>query len=339
MKDKIKDKKSIGIIGVIALVLVSIVYYQFFMRDMAYRVMYDMGDVSSKYKYTIENIKEGSEVEQVFISRDNNLAKIDIHFNKVASNINQLDVGGKALIGLKDEKQNIIKEEIISYNYIHGDSNYKFKIPVQKESKDKQYYLYIRFLGLEDGCTTFFSVDCSNEDVYKDGTMYVDGNQMDGDLYFQEFYYKSEITILLYILTAIMLIIAGMFINNIYKYKVITEEKVFLHTIPVILMLAIFIMPTLKNHDEVFHWFRIYDMAQGHILTEMIDGQPQAIIPIEVDKISISDNVINLGYTDLKEQFSYNITPESIKIRVTMHTTAIYNPIQYLPQTLRYLDC
>ena len=78
MKDKKKDIKVFTIIGSCILILLGIAYYQFDNKDKAYYVKYDIGEVRDSYNKRVDNIKEGLEVGQTFISKSDKLAKINI---------------------------------------------------------------------------------------------------------------------------------------------------------------------------------------------------------------------------------------------------------------------
>ena len=334
MKDKKKDIKVFTIIGICILILLGIAYYQFDTKDKAYYVKYDIGDVKDNYNKIVNHITEGLEVGQSFVSKEDKLAKIYIHFDKMNANTNSNEIGGNSIIGLKDEQGNIIIEKQLPYNYIRTNSIYKFEFPVQENSKDKQYYLYIKYLELGEKAEKYFSIYCSDTDVYKDGSMYINNVKQDGDIYFQELYYNPGVQLIFIIITVVLLLIFGMLIVAIHQDEKITPERIFSYVVPTIFIAFLLFMPTLKNHDEIFHWFRIYDIAQGHLFTEMREGEPKSIAPLEISEIKIHDNPANLRYKDLQEQFSYKITTESRKIISTLSTTAIYNPVQYLPQAL-----
>lgn len=334
MKDKKKNIKILAVVALCILVLISIVYYQFETKDKAYSVAYDIEEVKNKYNSEIDNIYDGLEIGQTFISKENSLAKIYINFSKVPNARNNTTVGGNVIVGLKDENKNIIAENQISFSHVRTNNNYEFEFPEQKESEGRQYYLYVKFLNLEEEYTKYFSVQYSKEDVYKYGSMYINNVKTDGDLYFQELYYHSNIKLLFFIISIMISIIFLILIISIYYTKNITAEKLFLYIVPVIMLFGLLLMPTLKSHDEIFHWMRIYDISQGNLFTQKIDGVPKATYPKEVDDIRIYEHLENIRYTDLKKQFEYKITDESKQIVYRLSTTAIYSPVQYAPQAI-----
>lgn len=326
MKDKAKNIKAFIAIFISIIIIVILACYQFNNKNNAYTASYTPNN--EKYDNVVENVEEGLEIGQSFIAKDNNLEKIYINFN----NLKSKTTGGNALIGLRDSKGNIIKEEKIPYNYIKNNSRYEFSFTKQQDSKDQYYYLYIKFLDLEEEYTQYFSINYSSEDVYEDGSMYLNQMKMDGDINFQELYYNQGAVLIFVIIMAIIVIILGLLIYAVYKDKKLTPQRLFLYLIPIIMLMFLELMPTFKSHDEIFHWLRAYDITQGHFFTEMVDGKPRATFPEEVCEIGTFKSNTNINYADLKKQIKEQITEDGNKTIITLSTTAIYHPMQYIPQ-------
>ena len=329
-----KKIKFCLIIAIFVVIIFGVVFYKFEISGKSYSVFYNIEQLKDEYNSVFGNVHENVEIGQTFISRANNLSIIYINFYKSQDTYERNSTGGNAIIGLQDSLGNIIKEELISYNYIRTNNNYKFEFEKQKDSKDKKYYFYIKFLNLEKNYDKWFSVIYSKNDVYKDGSMYVNGEKIDGDLYFEEQYYNINKTILFIIYTIIFIIIFVYLVLFIYKSKNLTHERLFLYVVPAMFALFLICTPTLKNHDEPFHWYRIYDIAQGNLFTKMINGEPKADAPREIYDMELYDNTKDLVYSDLIKQYAYQITENSNHVYITLSTTAIYNPIQYLPQVI-----
>lgn len=122
----------------------------------------------------------------------------------------------------------------------------------------------------------------------------------------------------------------------IYYTKKVKVEKIFWYIIPAIYIMFLIVMPVFKNHDEAFHWFRIYDIAQGNLLSQVIEGEPSAVINKEIIEITrFEPEKINYDY--VKETIIKNEVSNQ-QVKADLSTTAIYNPIQYMPQTLRCIN-
>ena len=70
---------------------------------------------------------------------------------------------------------------------------------------------------------------------------------------------------------------------HIYKKKDLTQEKIFLYTIPIICIMFMIFMPMYKSHDEHAHWHRIYEISTGNLTTNVNEnGDVYSILPKSV---------------------------------------------------------
>ena len=120
----------------------------------------------------------------------------------------------------------------------------------------------------------------------------------------------------------------------IYLDKNITEEKVFLYIVPVILIMFIFGIPIVKNADEIVHWHKVYDISQGNIITKKSNGVGVGWVPESVS-IFIPQNEIN--YAKLAELYERKMDKNEKIVGVDLATDAIYHPLTYAPQVLGVL--
>lgn len=146
---------------------------------------------------------------------------------------------------------------------------------------------------------------------------------------------KLLIIIMAILISATVVLISICF----YKEKKLTEMQVFKVLVPIIFVLFFICMPIFQNHDEDSHWIRIYDMAQGNFLTSTEYGSifaenstnyPAAKMPKSILKIIEMQYSTNHSIRDLMD---VRLNPEE-EIYVAMPTTAIYSPVQYLPQAI-----
>ena len=133
--------------------------------------------------------------------------------------------------------------------------------------------------------------------------------------------------------TTILMTIISIFIC---KEKNFDEMIAFRLIIPIITILFVTAMPIFRSHDEDAHWLRIYDISIGNFLTKTEYGSlfqegaqnyPAAKLPKAVSV------VLDKSYAGVStsEIFDIKIDEEDTVI-YAMPTTAIYSPIQYLPQ-------
>lgn len=118
---------------------------------------------------------------------------------------------------------------------------------------------------------------------------------------------------------------------KIYLQKNIKEEELFFNIVPVILIMFLIGIPSLKNPDEIVHWYKIYDISQGNIMAKTIDGTPWGHIPEEVQ---IDMNQTDINYTNLGKLYDRQIADDGEEVMVDLSTTSVYNPIVYMPQVV-----
>lgn len=109
------------------------------------------------------------------------------------------------------------------------------------------------------------------------------------------------------------------------------EEVLFLNIVPIVLIMFLIGIPSLKNSDEIVHWNKIYDISQGHIMPKIIEGIPIGELPKETQtNISVED----INYDNLKNLYAQEISEDEKKVIVDLSTTSLYNPIVYIPQVV-----
>ena len=121
---------------------------------------------------------------------------------------------------------------------------------------------------------------------------------------------------------------------KIYTQKEIKEEKLFLYIVPIIMILFLVGIPSWKNSDEPMHWYRIYDITQGNFYTKTIDGLAVGILPIEIVNYHNYDSELDIKYSSFSELYKNKISKDGEKYIIELSTTAVYHPIQYMPQVI-----
>ncbi len=126
---------------------------------------------------------------------------------------------------------------------------------------------------------------------------------------------------------------------SINKEKNFDIDKSFKMILPIVGLLFIMAMPIFRSHDEDVHWLRIYDIAQGNVFTSTEYGHifrknsknyPAAKLPKAVS--IILDKSYSRSKT--KEIFDVKIDENDV-VYFDMARTAVYSPVQYLPQAIR----
>ena len=325
--NKVKFIIGLAIITLIVIIVLAFSFFEF--NKSKNRFVISKETESDSFNY-IENIDSKTEIKQNIYCEYNGLEMIEIGFNT----INNESLYGQATISLKDLNSNeVIKEETVLYNSLRNSSKYKFKIGKQNNSKDKYYELNIKFSEDEKNKKVFtINYDSNKEDKM----FYINNMENTGSLDLTEYYSNQTKNIFYYtIMLSVGLVFLGIIIY-IFFSKNITEEKAFLITVPIIAVLFMFCMPSMKNHDELYHWYRICDISNGNLIA----GFPNEEIPftsahIKQNELEIlgNKNWINLRYKDIYELYQNN-NQSSELVYTDISTSAVYSPIQYLPQSI-----
>ena len=337
-----KDWKFFLILFISIIAIIAMAFYALGVSDK----LYNANEKIETDKY-VENINVGTIIEQKIIGDKNNFERVDIDFEPFKDEYGNFC---NITIGMKDETGNVIKEENISRNYIRENSTYEFKFKKQKNSEGKEYTLYIKYEP-ESGTEVnkFFSVkykanenlasnpenaniEVENSTNINQESFWVNGQQVKGTLGVQE-YYLNNSKLIFSVIAVIILVVYAIFISIYLRYKKdIKVEKIFLYTVPVICLFYIIAMPTFKNHDELYHWYRSYEVSIGKFM-EGIDGDTLGtIMPESVGKAA-TDDWQSITYGKVKENLGLELEKENTALLYS-ETSAVYSFIQYIPQAV-----
>lgn len=318
-----KNWKFYTIMNVSIILIILLMTYMVNISDKLYKkIDYKIGD-----SY-VEDIDTDTTITQKFIAEYNNLEKLYIEFEPFKDSSN---VGGDVLIGVRDEDGNIIKEEKITRNYIRENTTYKLKFKKQKLSQGKEYELYIKFVDHEK-YDKFYTVKYSKENKIENYKLLINGVEEEGTISFAQLYSNNK-KVYAYILTNIIMIFAVMSISiYIFKGKNIKEENIFLLTVPVICLMFMATMPTFKNHDELYHWIRTYEVSTGVLATKVEDGVQGTKMPEAITAI-MKSNWETTTYSDVNYALGIEMDKDNT-YTIDSKTAAVYAFVQYIPQAI-----
>ena len=191
--------------------------------------------------------------------------------------------------------------------------------------------MYIKFLD-NNQYEAFYTVNYSKEIPNENYILTVNNEKVDGTLVFSQLYlnqHKTNLYILLNI--ALVLLVIGISFY-IYNKKNIKEENLFLLTVPIICFMFMIAMPTFKNHDELYHWIRSYEVSTGVFATKVEDGVEGTELPAAITAIMKSDWTTTT-YPDVKYALGIELD-ENDTYKIDSTTSALYAFIQYVPQAI-----
>ena len=328
-----KDWKFWVILIISTIVILSVAYYKINITNLEYIESYNPSENIKKYNALYEPTQVGEGIEQSFLAKYNNLSNIYIFFANLNIKNGTWATGGTATIGIKDSTGNIIYEKLVTRNDLNANEKYIFEFPMIKESANNRYSVYINCNTREEGLE-FYRVYYAHDNVYDDGEMYINGEKQSGDMLFQERYYDDKMLTKLTIVMMSIVLVFTIIASIIYYTPQKDIKKLFWFIIPVTFLTFLIVMPVFKNHDEAFHWYRIYDMAQGNYLTEVKNGKPSATVSADVFEIVTLEPETTINYNYIMQLVKNKLQSENT-VDLDLSTTAIYNPIQYIPQTMR----
>lgn len=90
-------------------------------------------------------------------------------------------------------------------------------------------------------------------------------------------------------------------------------------------------MPVGRAYDELRHFTRSYEIANGGFLSQVIDGEVQSELPVAISKLYNDVGWKEITYNDIKDNITKKVNKEDM-IKTEMKNTAIYSPVQYFPQ-------
>lgn len=332
-----KKIKLVIVILIIAITSILVAAYEFEITNKKYKVGQSIEESKELCQETIENVTKGTVIEQEFVSSYDNLSKLEIVFNPMKEKSN---IDGEAVITLIDkETLNEVKRQKISYNDIRENNIYKLQFDKQKNSKNREYIIRIEYVNEdinEENLYELFSIKYTSKKYIENSYLMIDGNEFDGNIAFADYYTNTKKCILFYGAAIAMIAVMTAISLFIYTRKSIKVETVFLYTVPFICILFMVFMPPIKNHDEMYHWFRAYDIAEGHLLAKLPNDEVPFIsanIPTGAISVLGEYHWEYFNYSNLVELLNRRCDRKELGY-TRIDTSAVYSPIQYIPQAL-----
>lgn len=231
--------------------------------------------------------------EQVEFNNKGNLNKIIIKFD---SNIAEFK--NKINIKILDKDDKTIIDEDIDKKKIDYEKKYTINIP--ENNKKSEYMLKIKN---------------DNEEVLKIKEIKIYN------------YHQSNKKIFIIVFLVITLLTCGLLlISNKFNISI---EKCYLISAIFVYFLFLFLLPLFTAHDELYHWFRAYEVSEGRLLSEVNDNKAYSHLPVSIAQIN-NEKLRNIDYRSIKE--SLEVKTDETQTLYDMRTVAIYSPVQYLPQ-------
>ena len=314
---------SIAIIWLISL-------YNIKTSNLWYIASFSPSAYENEYNKECELQDVNNEIVQSFVAKYDNLSKIYVKFANLKVEGRVLMSGGKGILGLRDDLGNIIANKDIDSKELISNVDYEFEFNPVADSKNKTYYLFFK-CAETNNYGEFYKIVYSEKDILADGQLFINGEEIDGEIYFQEMYSSTAKVLPLLIYMAVITLILSLIIIYIYYSKNITVEKLFWVIIPPIFILFMLVMPAFKSHDEAFQWFRMQDIIQGKMLVNIEENEPVAELRGDIFDVTTLEPA-NINYRYIQEKLKKYDVENIEKAKVSIPTTSLYSPVQFMPQ-------
>ena len=136
----------------------------------------------------------------------------------------------------------------------------------------------------------------------------------------------------IFIITTILFILIQ---SKIISIKEILPEKALLLIMPLFCLLILITIPVGRGHDEVIHWYKAFEISEGHLMTPIDEENRVSIanLPKGVENIVVEREKGVFKYIDnislFNEEIDYN---ESVSV-INQNSSA-YCFVQYIPHVI-----
>lgn len=298
------------LVGLLCMMLFS---YKFEISEIGYNRYSTSSDNNTSFS---EKIHDNTVITQKINVENNNLKKMYIYFN----NNDVIDKTGVYEIFVKNKKNKLIYRDKVAYVELSNDGKYQLNM---KNIKKGIYNVEIKY----SGCDTNFVpiVNEANENFH----YIVDGDSITGTLVFDLLYFNKLKNVIFYSLMIFIYLLLSIIALFVIKSKEKRIERKFLYlAIPIFLMYMLF-LPLYMGHDELFHWYRVYEITDGGLLPEIENNSTGYEVPKNVGS-GLAWNK-NLEYGDIVRDASRKLDYND-KQFISDVTMSVYSPIQYFPQ-------
>ena len=230
--------------------------------------------------------------------------------------------------------QDNLKKIKLKFSEVSIEDNDKITVKLYTDKDKKIKKVVIKQLDYENGYTlSFDKIKNSSEKEFKiviENTSHIDGLQLENITAS----YLKDINRVAFIIVITVVTIIVSIIMLLLEKKNFRIENSYLILAIFIYGLFIILFPLFTAHDELYHWFRAYEISEGKLLSGIHDNRPQSSMPTSVGEIYNTEN----------QYINYRTTANALSVEESnnttlydMRTVAIYSPVQYIPQSLGIL--
>ena len=181
-------------------------------------------------------------------------------------------------------------------------------------------------------------IPLSNRNITNNEVLTLNGNVIEDTTLCYSVLEKNISKKRIFIYVAVTTILAlCIYIFNIYKIKELKIEKIFIYGYLIMGLIQIFAVPIFKTPDETSHFFRSYEISQGHLISKEKTNKNGAVeVGRNLPEALIFGHEINwtdVKLYDLKKMRQYSIDSQK-ETFIGFPNSALYAPATYLPQAM-----
>lgn len=308
------------IIFFILVSVISLMLYKYEISGRGYDLTFSkLDNISSESVEYLLGRKEiivsnSSVIKQDFLITNDNAQYMNIYFNEYEDEFSQ----SYYKIEIIDIDNNVLIEKEINEKYVYKSV---YKLDISTLSKGN-YTLILKYSGDNKRFVPTYNTSYG-------GSFYVDDVKQNGNLDIAIFYKQNDKYLMLYSAILFFTILYLLILFILHKYKNITLQKKFLILAIPIYLIYLVLIPPLGGHDEREHWYRIFEITEGGLTSDVDGNKTGYVLPKGV--------VLNIPWLSTFRYSSIIKNKQSIidysdtefKSNATM---AVYSPVQYLPQ-------
>lgn len=217
-----------------------------------------------------------------------------------------ISVKSKIYVKLYDEDEKVIKSKTIKVKNLNNSKEYKYKVSKQKIVNGLKYKLVI---------------DTNDEKLNENIKINSITNM----------YYEQSNKIFFVIIASLVTIIT-IILELIVEKKNIKIEKLYVILAIAIYGMFILFFPLFTAHDELYHWFRAYEISEGNMLSDINEGKALTKLPYAVSEVH-NKEYYEINYRTLKNTIDAKLVEDN-RAYHDMSAVALYSPVQYMPQSI-----
>lgn len=320
-----KNKTFIIVFAIIAIYIASVLIVFNYFFDVQNKGLVFDGQFGANE--VLDELEGNAYVEQTFIVKDDNFSGITLKFNKLLAKKGQ-DI--KISLYYFDLLQNkILIDEIIenSDNIKNAEYQY-FPFELEKSWKGEKLAFKVEFNN--DDYNNRISIMYSSDDnEYSSGEMFVNGNRVNGVIAFQQV--ANNLTAKMIFNRWAMVYVIAVFCLLIHSWR--RRDNITKIFFPVALVLGLLFMlaiPAFRGQDETSHFYRAYEVSEGHFLSDDSNGYGGRMMPESLLHISLP-SVNEIKYSDTVKAMNVQLE-EDKAVFVQFPSSALYPPMIYYPQ-------